>query len=76
VSRQVTGTVRGQPLERLSTWSVDQDPACLEEQHAVAARERHGRPLLGDDDGAVELYGEIEERLSSLRVELRRRLVE
>ncbi len=55
---------------------VQEDAAGFEKEHAVAALERQRRPLLGDDDGAVQLDGEIEERLGSLGIELGRRLVE
>ena len=60
----------------MAAWRIQEDAAALEEEHPVATLERQRRPLLGDDDGAVQLDSEIQERLGSVRVELRCRLVE
>jgi hypothetical protein len=75
-SRQVTGPVLGEPLERPGARRIEQQRAALEEEDAVAAGKRAGWALLGDDDGRVETCGEVEERLRGGRVELRGRLVE
>ena len=65
LAREVAGAVRGEPLEGRVARRVQQDAAAFEIEDAVAAFQRHRRPLLGDDDGAVELDGEVEERLGS-----------
>ena len=65
-----------QPAQSLGLWRIDHDPPVLHEDDAVAALQRKGRPLLGDHDRAAERRREVEQRLRSLGVELRGRLVE
>jgi hypothetical protein len=65
-----------QPVQSLGLWRIDHDPPVLHEDDAVAALQRQGRPLLGDHDRAAERRREVEQRLRSLGIELRGRLVE
>ena len=52
------------------------DDAVAHEDHAVGELERELRPLFRDDDGAALCARELEDRARSVRIELRRRLVE
>ena len=64
------------PLQRRSARRVQHDAAAVQEEHAIAVRERPGRALFGDEHRARQMLDQVEERLCPLGIELRRRLVE
>ena len=66
----------GKPLQRLLTRRIQHDAPPVHEQHATAVCERTRRALLGDEHRTRQMLDQVEERLRSVRVELRRRLVE
>jgi hypothetical protein len=74
--RKVERAVRGEPIDSRVARRVELDPAGVEKEHTVGARERSGRTLLGDEHGARQARNELEELVGCGRVELRRRLVE
>ena len=66
----------GEPRERVVACCVEDDAAAVHEEDAIDVRERSCRALLRHEDRARQVLDEIEERLSGLGIELRRRLVE
>ncbi len=74
--RQIEGPVRSEPGNSLVAWSVEHDAPRVEEEDAIGSRQRARRPLLGDEHGARQARDQLEERVGSRGVELRRRLVE
>ena len=66
----------GEPLERLLARRIEHDAALVHEHDAIAAGEGAGRTLLGDEHGTRQMLDQVEERLCSVRIELRRRFVQ